>query len=61
MTYILSSRRSMDEALEKQAQLDVAVPDWRTQAYASGARCYDGDGTLLDENGRRSIFDDVDE
>lgn len=41
--------------------LDKDQPDWRTQKHANGAPLYSSTtGMLLDENGKRSIFDDVD-
>ncbi len=50
-----------DDNSEKIAQLDAAVPDWRGRTYANGARMFREDGMMLDEQGNRSIFDDIDE
>ena len=40
---------------------DRHVLDWRGMAHANGQRRFADDGTMLDENGARSIFDDVEQ
>lgn len=46
---------------EKTDRLDEAIPNWRDLTYANGQRQFSDDGTMLNERGDRSIFDDVDE
>jgi hypothetical protein len=46
---------------EKIAALDLHTPGWREHRYGNGQRVFADDGTMLDEKGNRSIFDDVDE
>lgn len=50
----------MDQA-EKLRLLDETVPSWREMKHPNGRRQFADDGTMLDEKGNRSIFDDVDE
>jgi hypothetical protein len=50
-----------EEIAERQAKNDAHYPDWREERYPNGQRKWSDDGTLLDERGNRSIFDDVDE
>lgn len=52
--------RSPDEIAERIRLLDRISPDWREMRYPTGERKYADDGTMLNENGTRSIFDDVD-
>lgn len=58
---LFSSRRSPAEAAEKRCDMDRDTPGWRDLRYDNGAPVYAADGTMLDDKGHRSIFDDVDE
>jgi hypothetical protein len=49
------------EVAEKTARLDEIHPGWRDHKHQNGSPLWAKDGTLLDEKGNRSIFDDVDE
>jgi primosomal protein N' len=42
------------------ARLDVRTDEQRAAKHPNGQHQWSPDGTLLDENGNRSIFDDVD-
>ena len=42
-------------------RLDVRTDEQRASKHPNGAHVWSPDGTLLDENGNRSIFDDVDQ
>jgi primosomal protein N' len=42
-------------------RLDVRTDEQRQQKYPNGAHKWSPDGTLLDEHGNRSVFDDVDQ
>lgn len=46
---------------ERQKKIDKLPEDWRTQTHPNGRPMWSPDGTLLDDKGNRSIFDDVDE
>lgn len=46
---------------EKLARLDEATPGWRDLRLPNGLPQFSLDGTMLDETGNRSIFDDIDE
>jgi hypothetical protein len=46
---------------EKIKRLDECVPGWREMKHANGARKFSDNGTLLTDEGKRSVFDDVDE
>jgi hypothetical protein len=46
---------------EKLIGLDEATPDWRNLRHANGTPVFSLDGTMLDDKGDRSIFDDIDE
>lgn len=67
MKKILASPRTEAQAREERyfAQKirdnDKYNPGWRNQKHPNGQPAYSPDGTMLDENGNRSIFDDVDE
>lgn len=52
---------SEDVSAEKIRRLDDACPGWREITYPNGARMYSDKGTMLDADGNRSIFDDIDE
>lgn len=52
---------SPERRAEKLAWLEENKPYWRSQRYDNGQRIWADDGTLLNERGTRSIFDDVDE
>jgi primosomal protein N' len=43
------------------ARIDVRTDEQREQRHANGQHMWSPDGTLLDEHGNRSIFDDVDQ
>jgi hypothetical protein len=45
----------------KLALLDRDIPGWQGMVHDNGEHKFDDDGTLLDDQGKRSIFDDVDE
>lgn len=50
------------EKLAKQARAAArAGPDWQLQRHPNGQRKWADDGTMLNDKGTRSIFDDVDE
>ena len=46
---------------EKISRLDAAVSGWRDMKHDNDKPVFAADGTMLDEHGNRSIFDDVDE
>lgn len=46
---------------EKIMNLNRHTPGWRDMVYPNGKPKFASDGTMLDEDGNRSIFDDVDE
>ncbi len=50
-----------DELQAKRDRLDEHTPGWREMTYSNGAPMYSRDGTMLNDRGTRSIFDDVDE
>lgn len=52
--------RSPDEIAEHIRRLDKIRPDWREMRHPTGEREYADDGTMLNPDGTRSIFDDVD-
>lgn len=45
----------------ERAQAIWKIVEQRTARYPNGAPMYAGDGMMLDENGNRSVFDDVDQ
>jgi hypothetical protein len=49
------------EQREKMSDMDRREPGWRTKRYENGAPMFAPDGMMLDEDGSRSIFDDVDD
>lgn len=51
--------RNAREAAANRKQLDRYTPDWRTMTHANGKPMFATDGTMLDEKGNRSIFDDL--
>jgi hypothetical protein len=53
--------RTNEESAERQAKNDRGDPGWRDRKYPNGQSMFADDGTMLDEHGNRSIFDDVDE
>ena len=53
--------RTPEESLERQRLNDAHVPGWRDMKHSNGEPKYAPDGTLLNGDGTRSIFDDVDE
>ncbi len=53
--------RMPEESAARQAKNDQFIPDWRDRKYENGQSMFSADGTMLDEQGNRSIFDDVDE
>jgi hypothetical protein len=60
----LQSRLSEKETKElylKLSFMDAVFPTWRTDRLPNGMPMWSLDGTLLDEQGNRSIFDDVDD
>ncbi|WP_457154332.1 primosomal protein N' family DNA-binding protein [Mesorhizobium sp. P5_C1] len=42
-------------------RIDVRTDEQRAAKHPNGVQKWSPDGTLLDENGNRSIFDDVDQ
>lgn len=58
---ICSSLPPDDELAAKRELMDRDVPGWRTLRHANGTPQYSPDGTMLDDQGQRSIFDDVDD
>lgn len=42
-------------------RLDIRTDEQRAAKHPNGQHVWSPDGTLLDENGNRSIFDDVDQ
>ena len=50
-----------DSMVEKVRSLDLNIRNWRNLTYPNGSRMFAKDGTLLNDQGNRSIFDDVDE
>lgn len=57
---VFSSRRSPREATAKRRQIQSYDRFWRSRTYPNGQPVYDPDGTMLDDDGKRSIFDDLD-
>jgi hypothetical protein len=55
----------MDDEEERMATkrkaLDEYCLGWRAKKHPNGQPMFNADGTMLDEHGNRSIFDDVDE
>ncbi|RUW81525.1 hypothetical protein [Mesorhizobium sp. M2A.F.Ca.ET.067.02.1.1] len=49
-----------DVATASIARLDVRSDEQRAAKHPNGRHQWSPDGTLLDENGNRSVFDDVD-
>lgn len=49
------------EKLAKQARAAACDPNWQESRHPNGQRKWADDGTMLNERGTRSIFDDVDE
>jgi len=58
---MLKSHQQYVPSMLKVIEMDEEVPGWRDIKYENGAPKFSPTGTLLDENGLRSIFDDVDE
>lgn len=46
---------------EKRRDLDQYHPEWRQMKHTNGRPMFSKNGMMLDENGNRSIFDDVDD
>lgn len=47
---------------DKLARMDLDTPGWRDLAHPNSAPMFDpGTGIMLDGDGRRSVFDDLDE
>jgi hypothetical protein len=58
----IAFERKKYETLSRALQyLTKNVPNWRTARHENGTPLYSLDGTLLNDEGDRSIFDDVDE
>lgn len=60
----LSPGTEMSEAArmaQKRARLDKFTPGWREIIYDNGQRMFREDGMMLDDQGNRSVFDDIDE
>lgn len=49
------------EARDKLLRLSAGIPDWRSLRHDNGTAMFALDGTMLNDQGNRSIFDDVDE
>ena len=45
----------------KLRDMDQDIPGWREMRHDNGSAMFAADGTMLDERGNRSVFDDVDE
>jgi hypothetical protein len=58
---IRSSKPSDGELAAKRKRMDQNMPGWRDMRYPNGKPVFSADGTMLDEQGGRSVFDDVDE
>lgn len=43
------------------ARIDIRTDEQREERHSNGQHMWSPDGTLLDEHGNRSIFDDVDQ
>lgn len=46
---------------KKRELLDIHLPDWRELKHDNGKPKFAPSGMMLDENGNRSIFDDLDD
>lgn len=46
---------------EKIKTLEEFTPGWRELTHPNGAQMFSENGTMLDDCGNRSIFDDLDE
>jgi hypothetical protein len=58
---IAFERKKYETASRALQCLTKNVPNWRTARHENGTPMYSLDGTLLNDEGDRSIFDDVDE
>jgi hypothetical protein len=45
----------------KAKRMDESTPGWRALRHPNGRPTFSLDGTMLDDHGNRSVFDDVDE
>ncbi len=50
-----------EELQAKRDRLDKYSPGWRDMKHENGNPIFSPDGTMLDDRGKRSVFDDVDE
>lgn len=46
---------------EKLVRLDECNPNWRELRHENGFPMFSLDGTMLNDEGNRSIFDDIDD
>lgn len=51
--------RTKEEAEQNRKDLDRYCSGWRDMKHTNGAPKFSRDGTMLDDKGTRSIFDDV--
>jgi hypothetical protein len=56
---IQSSLPPDDELATKRKLMDQENPGWRDMRHANGALMFAPTGTMLDDKGNRSIFDDL--
>lgn len=49
------------DARLRKARNDRYSPGWREKTHPNGAPMFSSDGTMLDDKGGRSIFDDLDD
>ena len=50
-----------NDLTDKIGRLDEYSPGWRNLKHPNGKPLFSQDGTMLNDKGKRSIFDDVDE
>jgi hypothetical protein len=53
--------RDLKEAQATRSRLDQDLPRWREMLHENGNHKFAQDGTMLDDKGNRSIFDDLDD
>jgi hypothetical protein len=53
--------KDLKEAQANRLRLDQDLPGWREMLHENGNPKFAQDGTMLDDKGNRSIFDDLDD
>lgn len=61
-TMLTAEEHAIREAKHQRViELHASTPGWRDMKYPNGRPKFTVDGTMLDDRGNRSIFDDVDQ